>query len=88
MSVDRQELTELQARMHRQGVMVRYAINEQGYIDGACIIGAHGLKEQWRSPLSAAETMRTWLHERYMNRMHPERTRLGEQFSNERWRFS
>lgn len=80
------ELRDLQKNMAYRGAKVTYTVDEQGHIDGAFIVGAKGLREHLRDPLSAAEAMRQWLYEHYVNQQHPERTVLGQRFSNGRWR--
>ena len=81
----RKELEMLRERMHEHGAIVRFVIDTDGYIDGVFIVGAKGLREHFRDPLSAAEAMRAWLYDQDMMRDYPERVRLGQVCRNGIW---
>lgn len=82
---DRRELENLKRRMKDRGVLVRYTIDEEGWIDGAFIIGAKGLHERFRDPLGAAEAMRAWLLDADIMFLYPEKVKLGYVSKNGRW---
>ena len=87
MSVCLQQLRNLQKDMAAHKAKVTYCVNEQGHIDAVFIVGAKGIKrEYWDSVLSAAEVMREWLHEQYVNMMRPELTTLGYSYRNNQWK--
>lgn len=83
---DAHELRMLQSRMKYYGVTVTYFIGNEGAIEAACIIGAPGLREHIRDPLSAAEAMRRWIKEKDITTYYAHGVHYGQQFRNGRWR--
>lgn len=88
MSVSRSQLNELKRDMHHTGALVRFVIDESGYVCAVFMTGAGIRKEYWESVLSAAEFMRRRIVEHHMTVVYGGTHAVGykTRFSYGRWR--